>query len=104
MTIPTNDVLRLINGPATIKEVVIVTQGGPGSCVIDCWKANLSSHFPPVVADTIFTTKPSISAGTVYQDSTLTGVTTSLAQDDMLLFRIVSSSVFTNVQIQLRLQ
>jgi hypothetical protein len=96
------DIPRLINGPCTLKEVVILTEGGPGSCQIDIWKANLSAHYPPVLADSIFTTLPAISSGTLYQDSVLTGVTTALTSDDVLLFHLLSSTNFTLIQVQLR--
>lgn len=104
IVVPVNAVPRTVSGAFTIKEVIILTVGGSGSCVVNVWKANLSAHYPPVITDDITGgTSPAISGGVVYQNSTLAGWTLALAQDDVLLFTLASSSVFTFVSIQIRI-
>jgi hypothetical protein len=63
-----------------------------GSLVIDIWKDTLA-NFPPTVADTITASaKPTISAATKGQSSTLTGWTTSVSAGDVLRFNVDSVS------------
>lgn len=94
---------RPIGATCTIKEILILTTGGSGSCTIDIWKANLSSHYPPVVGDDITGgVPPAISAATTYRNSTLTGWTTTLAQDDVLYFTLAAVSGFTSVALFIR--
>lgn len=93
--------LVFVNCPlaGVIKKVKIVTAGGAGSCVIDIWKAPFAS-FPPTVANTITAAAlPTISAGVTYQDSVLTGWTTSVNAGDVLAFKLNSSSTFTQILI-----
>lgn len=101
---PTNPVPRLITGTYLIKELVVVGDQ-VGSCVINIWKSNIiSGHYPPVSGDDITGGHNVVLAGVQkLVDSTLTGWTTTLAQDDMLLFSLASVSTFTYLQIQLRL-
>lgn len=104
ISIPTNSALRLSGAPRRIKEVIVLTQGGTGSCTIEIWKANLASHYPPVSGDDITGgANVVISSGTTHQDSTLSGWNTQLAKDDVLLFTLSACSTFTNVTITLRL-
>ena len=99
-----NAVERVMNAAGTIKEVIIVTKGGVGSCTIAIWKAALSSHYPPTVADDITGgTNVVLTSGITHDDSTLSGWTTSFAQDDVFLFTLLSTSVFTTVGIFLRI-
>lgn len=101
---PTVDVARVIPYNCTLKEVIIVTRGGPGSCTIDIWKRPIGSY-PPVVGDSIVGgSLPAIVAGNVYQNSTMTGWTTSFSLNDVLMFHLTVSSTFTFVSIQLRVQ
>lgn len=98
--------LVFVDCPAvgTIKVAKIVTVGGPGSCVIDIWKAPFAS-FPPTVANTITAAAlPTIVAGTTYSDSTLTGWTTAVNVGDILAFKLNSSGGFTQVTIYLEVQ
>lgn len=63
-----------------------------GSAVIDIWK-DTYANFPPTVADTITASaKPTISAATKGQSSTLTGWTTSFSKGDIFRFNIDSVS------------
>ena len=83
----------------TITATQVVTSGGPGSCVIDVWKAAFAS-FPPTSANSITAShKPTISAGNTYSDSTLTGWTTAINAGDVLAFSLTSASTFTQIQI-----
>lgn len=63
-----------------------------GSAVIDIWK-DTYANFPPTVADTITAAaKPTISAATKGQSSTLTGWTTSFSKGDIFRFNVDSVS------------
>jgi hypothetical protein len=104
ISIPINSVIRYSGAKRKIKEVVVLTQGGPGSCVIEIWKAKITDHYPPVSADDITGgANVVISAGTTHMDSALSGWETDLGQDDALLLTLSASSTFTNVTISLRL-
>lgn len=88
----------------TIKSAKLLTAGGPGSCVVDVWKAPFAS-FPPTVANTITAAAlPTIAAGVSSSDSTLTGWTTSVNAGDVLAFKLNSSSTFTQVTVILEIQ
>ena len=102
--LPVNAVEALVNGgPCSILEVLILTKGGPGSCTVKLWKANFASHYPPVVTDDITGgTNISISSGTTYQNGVLSGWTTSLAADDVILITLSATSSFTSVAVYLR--
>ena len=94
----------LIAYPGTLREVVILTQGGNGSCTVKLWKANLSAHFPPVAGDDITGgTNPQITAEQTYQDTTLAGWAKSFAKDDVIRCTLSASSIFTSVKIFLRI-
>jgi hypothetical protein len=87
----------------TIQKVRLVTSGGPGSCIVDVWKAPFAS-FPPLVANSITASaKPTISAGSTYVDATLTGWTKAINAGDVLAFVISSASTFTQIQIVLEI-
>lgn len=87
----------------TIQRARLVTSGGPGSCVVDVWKAPFGS-FPPLVGNSITASaKPAIAAGTTFTDATLTGWTRSVNAGDVLAFVLQSTSTFTQVQIVLEI-
>lgn len=70
-----------------------------GSIVFDLWK---KSSFKPTVADTITASaKPTISTGTTYTDSTLTGWTTLVTTEDILGANIDSASGLTWALLQI---
>lgn len=104
ISIPINSVIRLCGAERKIKEVIVLTQGGPGSCTVKIWKANLSNHYPPVAGDDITGgTNVVLSSASTYQNSTLSGWNVDLAKDDVFLFTLSASATFTNVTISLRL-
>jgi len=85
----------------TINSVTLLADQS-GSCVIDVWK-DTYANYPPTVADTITAAaKPTISAATKSQDTTLTGWTTSIAADDVLGFNVDSASTLTRVHLILK--
>lgn len=85
----------------TITGIVIMTQGGNGSCVVDIWKTALGT-FPPTSANTICgSSKPEISSGATYLDTTLTGWTVSISAGEMLRFHLESTDIFNVVAVTL---
>ena len=103
VTTPVNDVELIFNAACTITRVTILTDGGAGSCVIDVWKAAIGSYPPAIGGDITGGVPPSISAGTTYDNSTLSGWTTAVAAGDVILLRLASSSTFTSISIQISL-
>ena len=86
----------------TLQEVDIDTQG-TGSCIVDVWKA-ASRATPTSSNDITGGTPPSISSGTQYTNTTLSGWTTAFATNDKVRFTLASVSGFTSVIITLRLK
>lgn len=73
-----------------------------GSCVLDIWKDSLA-NYPPTDADSICgSNKPTISAGTSYEDDELTGWTTAVSAGDCLRFNLDSVEDFTALEIFLQ--
>jgi hypothetical protein len=97
---------RTINRPCpvggTIKSVTVVTQGGIGSCVIDILKSTYAAY-PPTVS-ICGASLPTISGGTKYQDSVLTGWNTTVNPGDILRFKINSTTVFKDITIILDIE
>ncbi|CAB4172862.1 hypothetical protein UFOVP1476_35 [uncultured Caudovirales phage] len=72
-----------------------------GSIVVDIWK-DTYANFPPTVADTVTASaKPTLSSAQKYQDTTLTGWTTSLAAGDYLRINVDSVTTVTRVTLAL---
>jgi hypothetical protein len=72
-----------------------------GSIQIDVWKDSYS-NFPPTVADTITASaKPAIVSGTKNTDSTLTGWTTTLAANDIIVINVDSADTLSVVTFAL---
>lgn len=89
----------------TIEGVRIFTVGGAGSCEVGVSKVAYASYPPVWSTNSICASDiPTISAGISYNDTTLTGWTTSVSAGDVIGFHLVSSSNFTSVQIQLWIQ
>jgi hypothetical protein len=101
ITVPVNDVHVLVPEASTIHSATLLTVGGTGSCVVDVRKDTYGA-FPPTGGDTICGgSKPTISSGIKYQDTTLTGWTTAVAAGSVLSFSLESCSTFTMVSLQL---
>jgi hypothetical protein len=73
-----------------------------GSIVVDLWK-DTYANYPPTVGDTITgSAKPTISAATKGQSSTLTGWTSTIAAGDTLRFNVDSCTSITRVTLSLK--
>ena len=73
-----------------------------GSIVFDIWK-DTYANFPPTVADTITAAaKPTISAAQKYEDSTLTGWTTSISSGDVIAYNVDSCTTITRCTVALK--
>lgn len=101
IVVPTNNVVVQIPRACTIKEITILTVGGPGSCTVDI-KRSTFAGYPPVIS-LAGGVPPAISAGITYSNVVLTGWTTTLALDDVLLFNLSACSTFTLVAISVRM-
>lgn len=94
-----NDIYTYIPHAGLIRQAVILTQGGTGSCSVDIWK-DTYANFPPTDADSITAAAaPSITSDTKYSDSTLTGWTKTVAAGDVLAFHLDSSTTFEVIQV-----
>jgi hypothetical protein len=103
ITLPTNDVYVYVPRHAVIQSAVLLTQGGPGNCVVDIWKGSLGGP-PPTSANSICgSSKPTITNGNTYSDSTLTGWSTEVNIGDTLVFNLVSTDTFGQISIVLTL-
>lgn len=72
-----------------------------GSAVVDIWKDTFA-NYPPTVADTITAAaKPTISAATKSEDTTLTGWTTSVTAGDTFRFNVDSATTITRLTLEL---
>lgn len=72
-----------------------------GSIVLDLWK-DTYANYPPTISDSIVASaKPTITAATKSQDTTLTGWATSCAAGDLLLVTVDSSTTVTQVTMSL---
>lgn len=104
ITTPVNDVALYISKACRIVSVSVVTDGGPGDCVIDIWK-DVIANYPPTVLDTITAAaKPTISSGLTYVDTTLTGWDKDLDAGDVVMFHLDSVVAFSSIAIQLHLR
>lgn len=104
LSVPINDVFLDIPTGGTLTAVRLLTQGGPGNCVVDLWKAAYGS-FPPVLANSITAAAlPSITAGVKYEDLVLPGWTTAVTAGDVIAVHLDSVLDFTVVSLQLEIQ
>lgn len=86
----------------TINEWTLLADQS-GSIVVDIWK-DTYANYPPTVADTITASaKPTISASTKGQSSTLTGWTTAISAGDILAFNVDSASTVQRVTLSLKI-
>lgn len=88
--------------PALITQVNLLADQ-TGSVVLDIWKCSYADYNPPThpaVGDTITAASlPTISSGVRYQDSTLTGWTTTINAGDAIIFNINSISNITSLTV-----
>lgn len=99
IALPVNDVPIRVDVASTITKVTLLTIGGPGDCVVDIRKDTFA-NYPPTGADSICAAaKPTIVAGTKYEDATLTGWTTAVSAGDTLIFSLESTSTFTTIVV-----
>jgi hypothetical protein len=69
--------------------------------VLDLWK-DTYANFPPTAGDSVTASaKPTLSAASKAEDSTLTGWTTSLAAGDYLRVNVDSVATITRVTLAL---
>lgn len=92
----------------TISQVVLNGNATAGSVVADIWKCTESQYdggvTHPTSGDSITGgSQPTITVGSKYSDSALSGWTTSLSQGDVLWYNIISVASFTSVTVALRL-
>lgn len=99
-----DDKLRLeVPFKCEIQEVTLLADQS-GSVQIDIWK-DTYANYPPTDVDSITASAvPAISAATKYQDSTLTGWTTTLNEGDILIFNVDSVSTITQCGIFLKVK
>ncbi len=84
-----------------IERVTLVADQA-GDIKVDIWK-DTYGNFPPDDDDTICgANEPEISSAQKYEDSTLTGWTTSLLEGDILAFNVDSCTAITRVTVGLR--
>ncbi len=82
----------------TINSWVILADQS-GSIVIDLWKDTLA-NFPPTIADTITgSEKPTLSSATNNTDTNLTTWNTTVAEGDIIAFKVDSATTVTRVQV-----
>jgi len=90
-----------VNAAGTINRVEIITDNSvDGSCVVDVWKAN--NAYPSVANTIISGTKPTISAGRFYSDTTLSGFSSlAITAGDRVAFHLDSASSLTTISIRM---
>jgi hypothetical protein len=71
-----------------------------GSIVIDVWKDSYA-NFPPVVGDSISTSKPTLAAATKAEDTTITDWSEVLVAGDILRFNVESAATVQRVTLSL---
>lgn len=75
----------------------------PGSIVVDIWK-DVFANYPPTNADSITGgNEPELSSDDEMEDSTLTGWTTAVAEDDILYFHVDSATTIEKLLVTLRI-
>lgn len=93
-----------VKGYVTVPYAGTITQwtllaDQSGSIVIDVWK-DTYANYPPTVADTIAgSEKPTLSAATKNQDTSLTTWTTAVTAGDVIGFNVDSATTVTRVTL-----
>jgi len=87
----------------TITGVTVLADQS-GSAVVDIWK-DTYANYPPTVADTITAAAlPTLSTATKYNDTTLTGWTTSITAGDTIRYNLNSVTTCTRLTIVLKVK
>jgi hypothetical protein len=87
---------------ATIDKVTLLADQN-GDVVVDIWLDDFASY-PPDNADSITAgNEPELTGADTFEDSTLTGWTTSISAGDCMIFNIDSASTLTWLMVQLEL-
>jgi hypothetical protein len=85
----------------TITEATLLADQ-TGSIVVDIWK-DTYANYPPTAADSITASaKPTLSSAVKYQDTTLTGWTTSISAGDILRINVDSATTVQRVTLALK--
>jgi hypothetical protein len=104
IVVPTFDIPVRCPVKGVIVGVSVLTEGGTGSCVIDIWK-DTYANFPPTSGDSICgSNKPTIVTGSKYEDTVLTGWTTTVNAGDVLRFHLDSSTTFKMIAVQVHIK
>ena len=89
---------------SSIKSLNIITEGGPGSCVLDL-RRSVKPALPGALDSVCGTAKPTITNGTGLLLQTFTGWTrTTFEAGDLIAFYLESSSAFTKLDVQIILE
>lgn len=83
----------------TINSVTLLADA-TGSIVIDILKSSYASY--PPTSSICASAKPTLSSARTFQDTTLTGWTTSISAGDTLLFKVDSASTVKQVTVILK--
>ncbi len=90
-----------IDFACTINRVTLLGDQ-TGSINLDIWK-DTYANYPPTNADSITASaNPAITTDIKYEDSTLTGWTTSIAAGDILMFNVDTITAFERITIDLK--
>ena len=74
-----------------------------GDAVLDIWK-DVFANYPPTVADTITAAaKPTLSTADSFEDTTLSGWTTTVTAGDVLGFNVDSAATITRLTLELEI-
>lgn len=97
-----------IEANGEIVEVVILATPSSGysvgSCIIDIYKTPYA-NFPPTAANTICSSKPSITSGRNYKDTTLGGLTTiTVVAGDVIGFNLDSVTNMCNINVAIKIR
>ena len=95
--VPTNNVPIYFPRKCSIISAHVVTQGGTGSCTIDVWKSLFSAYPPTVVNSITGGNNLTILSGTTFENTTLIGWDTTVEAGSVLVFNLISSSIFTGI-------
>lgn len=90
--------------PVCTIKAVRLTADQPGDIVVDIWK-DTYANFPPTDADSITASAvPTLSSAQKYEDTTLSGWTTSVAEGDVLKFNVDSVATITAITVALKIE